>query len=394
MEALDEVRWVQPSPAARARDRRLRARSPTVPRPSRTSTRSPTQPLVVGVRRLLHDLPADAIVDPKLVAGIRQLPRAESDLRHLRQARAAPSGCRARRGVPGDARLCSTTSASRPSLMRSLDPWRADLARLAGFPNVTCKLSGLATEAASGWSSADVRPYLEHALEVFGPMRCMIGSDWPVVTLAGTMERWFDAVLDVVSRCPHMTGTPFSAKPRRRLRDRTVKVRVTSRSRLSLTELSLGCSQLGNLYRAITDDEAAATVEKAWKLGIRYFDTAPHYGLGLSERRLGAALAGRSREEYVVSTKVGRRLEPAAAAVRPRRRGLRRACDAAASVGFQSGRRSSLPRGESRPAGARSRRRRLPSRPRRPLGRRRRARPTRRSKSCALRASSRRSVQA
>ena len=90
-----------------------------------------------------------------------------------------------------------------------------------------------------------------------------------------------------------------------------MKVRVTSRSRLSLTELSLGCSQLGNLYRAISDDEAAATVERAWKLGIRYFDTAPHYGLGLSERRLGAALAGRSREEYVVSTKVGRRLEPA-----------------------------------------------------------------------------------
>lgn len=90
-----------------------------------------------------------------------------------------------------------------------------------------------------------------------------------------------------------------------------MKVRVTSRSRLSLTELSLGCSQLGNLYRAMSDDEAAATVERAWKLGIRYFDTAPHYGLGLSERRLGAALAGRSREEYVVSTKVGRRLEPA-----------------------------------------------------------------------------------
>jgi D-threo-aldose 1-dehydrogenase len=83
-----------------------------------------------------------------------------------------------------------------------------------------------------------------------------------------------------------------------------------SRSRLRLTELSLGCAQLGNLYRAVDDDEAGATVDAAWNLGIRYFDTAPHYGLGLSERRLGAALAGRPRDEFVVSTKVGRLLEP------------------------------------------------------------------------------------
>jgi D-threo-aldose 1-dehydrogenase len=77
-----------------------------------------------------------------------------------------------------------------------------------------------------------------------------------------------------------------------------------------LTELSLGCAQLGNLYRAITDEQATATVDAAWDAGVRYFDTAPHYGLGLSERRLGAALAERPRTEYVVSTKVGRVLEP------------------------------------------------------------------------------------
>ena len=63
----------------------------------------------------------------------------------------------------------------------------------------TCWGRGLATEAASGWTSADVRPYLEHALEVFGAARCMVGSDWPVVTLAGTMAQWFDAVCDVLA---------------------------------------------------------------------------------------------------------------------------------------------------------------------------------------------------
>jgi D-threo-aldose 1-dehydrogenase len=86
--------------------------------------------------------------------------------------------------------------------------------------------------------------------------------------------------------------------------------RTLPKSPLRLTEISLGCAQLGNLYRAITDDQARATVNAAWEQGIRYFDTAPHYGLGLSERRLGAALAEYPRNEFVLSTKVGRLLEP------------------------------------------------------------------------------------
>ncbi len=85
--------------------------------------------------------------------------------------------------------------------------------------------------------------------------------------------------------------------------------RHVSGSPMQLTELSLGCAQLGNLYQAISDEQAHDTVEAAWNCGIRYFDTAPHYGLGLSERRLGAALAQYPRSEFVLSTKVGRILE-------------------------------------------------------------------------------------
>ncbi len=79
---------------------------------------------------------------------------------------------------------------------------------------------------------------------------------------------------------------------------------------LSLTEIGFGAAQLGNLNRAISDEDARAAVNTAWDAGIRYFDTAPHYGLGLSERRLGAALRSRDRDAYVLSTKVGRLLEP------------------------------------------------------------------------------------
>jgi len=82
------------------------------------------------------------------------------------------------------------------------------------------------------------------------------------------------------------------------------------KARIDVGGLSLGCAQLGNLYREVSDEDARATVDAAWELGVRYFDTAPHYGLGLSERRLGAALAARPRDAYVLSTKVGRLLEP------------------------------------------------------------------------------------
>lgn len=80
--------------------------------------------------------------------------------------------------------------------------------------------------------------------------------------------------------------------------------------RVRLTSLGYGAAQAGNLYRATTDAETQTAVDVAWEAGVRYFDTAPHYGLGLSERRLGASLATRPREEYVVSTKVGRLLVP------------------------------------------------------------------------------------
>ena len=74
--------------------------------------------------------------------------------------------------------------------------------------------------------------------------------------------------------------------------------------------LGLGTANLGNLYRAMTDEQAWALLETAWDCGVRHFDTAPHYGLGLSERRLGAFLATKPRDAFVVSTKVGRLLRP------------------------------------------------------------------------------------
>ncbi|MFF7245759.1 aldo/keto reductase [Embleya sp. NPDC008237] len=80
------------------------------------------------------------------------------------------------------------------------------------------------------------------------------------------------------------------------------------------SSIGLGAAAFGNLYTATDDEQAHATVEAAWAAGIRCFDTAPHYGVGLAETRLGAALRGRPRSAYTISTKVGRLLvdDPAA----------------------------------------------------------------------------------
>lgn len=77
-----------------------------------------------------------------------------------------------------------------------------------------------------------------------------------------------------------------------------------------LPPLGYGAANVGNLFRPLTDAEAWAVLDAAWESGIRHYDTAPHYGLGLSERRLGAFLATKPRDEFVLSTKVGRLLRP------------------------------------------------------------------------------------
>jgi D-threo-aldose 1-dehydrogenase len=92
--------------------------------------------------------------------------------------------------------------------------------------------------------------------------------------------------------------TSATALPRREIR----------RTGLHLTTLGFGAAPIAGLYRVVDEATARATIDAAWEGGIRYFDTAPHYGLGLSERRLGEALRDRPRDDVVVSSKVGRLL--------------------------------------------------------------------------------------
>lgn len=103
----------------------------------------------------------------------------------------------------------------------------------------------------------------------------------------------------------------FGKSVERGRNDKAMKTRHWQRidnGGLKFTELGFGGAPLGNLYRAISDEDADAVLSKAWEVGCRYFDTAPLYGLGLSETRLNRFLRGKPRADYVLSTKVGRLL--------------------------------------------------------------------------------------
>ncbi len=152
------------------------------------------QPQVVGVRRILQDDPPEFLLDSDLAEGIRLLSDYEFtfDLTvtavQLEQTIALVDRCPNVQFV--------LDHLGKPAIREGqLDPWRTHLERLAEREHVACKLSGVLTEAdLEAWTSEDVRPFIEHALECFGPDRLLYGGDWPVLRLAADYSTWVDLV--------------------------------------------------------------------------------------------------------------------------------------------------------------------------------------------------------
>ncbi|MFE9045714.1 aldo/keto reductase [Streptomyces sp. NPDC007818] len=90
----------------------------------------------------------------------------------------------------------------------------------------------------------------------------------------------------------------------------TPRLRAIGQTAIPVSRLSFGAAGIGNLFTPVTDTQAEEAISTALAHGYRYFDTAPHYGLGLSERRLGSVLRRQSRDQFTISTKVGRLLIP------------------------------------------------------------------------------------
>jgi L-fuconolactonase len=199
-EALDEVRWVQQLAAEHPLVRGIVAYAPVHlgAGASGPLEQLAGEPLVVGVRRLLQGRPAGEIVEPALIDGVRLLPAYGLTFDICVTHDQLPQ-------VAELVRACPETSfvldhlGKPPVATGATERWRANSAAIAEFPNVVVKLSGLTTEAAPGWTDADILPYLRHGLDVFGPDRCMIGSDWPVASLRTTAEHWFDLVTELIA---------------------------------------------------------------------------------------------------------------------------------------------------------------------------------------------------
>lgn len=149
-------------------------------------------PVLRGLRPMLQDLPDDDwICRPALEPAIDALLAHRLRFDALVYPRQLPPLLAFARRHP--ALPIVIDHAAKPAIAAgTLYPWRDDIAALAALPNVVCKLSGLVTEAGPRWQIEDLRPYVRHLLDVFGPARLIWGSDWPVLTLASGYDRWVE----------------------------------------------------------------------------------------------------------------------------------------------------------------------------------------------------------
>jgi len=160
-------------------------------------------PRLVGVRHVVHDEPDDQFMwRPDFRAGLSRLEPFGLVYDLLLFPRHLPIACDLVAAFPRQSFVLDHM-AKPPIRQKEWRGWARDLRALARFPNVTCKLSGLVTEAEWGrWLASDFRIYLDIVFEAFGPERLMIGSDWPVCTLAGSYGETLSIVIDYVSRLP------------------------------------------------------------------------------------------------------------------------------------------------------------------------------------------------
>jgi L-fuconolactonase len=155
--------------------------------------------LLVGVRHQLQDEDdAQWLLREDVQRGLRAVDDVGLVFDLLVRARELPSAIEAARRLPGLSFVLD--HAGKPPIAdRSFEPWATLVASLAANDNVSCKLSGLVTEATSEWAVADLMPYAQHALGVFGWRRLMYGSDWPVCTLRTGYRGAYDVATELIA---------------------------------------------------------------------------------------------------------------------------------------------------------------------------------------------------
>ncbi|WHZ20372.1 MAG: L-fuconolactone hydrolase [Rhodanobacteraceae bacterium] len=166
-----------------------------------------SHPKLRGLRPMLQDLPDDDwILQPALTPAIEAMIAYGLCFDALAKPRHLPPLQRFAERHPDLPIVID--HAAKPDIAHGvLDPWREQIAALAGLPNVACKLSGLLTEAGDDWHARDLAPWIDHLFATFGPHRLLWGSDWPVVKLAVDYSRWFD----LAGELAHLRGDERAA---------------------------------------------------------------------------------------------------------------------------------------------------------------------------------------
>jgi predicted TIM-barrel fold metal-dependent hydrolase len=151
-------------------------------------------PKLKGIRRILHTQPDELGQHAKFIANVGSLASRGLSFDICVLDRQLPIAIALVDKCPGVNFILDHCGVPRVK-EKVLDPWRADIRRIAQFPNVACKVSGIVAYAdPEKWTADDLRPYVEHTIECFGWDRVMFGSDWPVCTLTSTFERWVTAL--------------------------------------------------------------------------------------------------------------------------------------------------------------------------------------------------------
>ena len=157
-------------------------------------------PTVRGLRRILHQSPDELSLASIFAENLRRLARHGLSFDLCVLGRQLPIAIRLARACP-EVRFVLDHCGVPDIAAQALDPWRYGITQLAALPNVACKISGVVAYAGADWTTADLRPYVEHCLEAFGWDRVVWGSDWPVCTLTADLTRWVRATHELTSGC-------------------------------------------------------------------------------------------------------------------------------------------------------------------------------------------------
>jgi L-fuconolactonase len=160
-------------------------------------------PLVKGVRRLIQsEMDPFFCMQPDFIDGVRLLSQFDFTFDICIKPQQIPQAIYLVTECPKVQFVLDHMG--KPNIANNqLEPWREHLAALAALPNVVCKLSGLISEAKQGsWQVSDLQPFVDYAIERFGTDRILFGSDWPVVNLGASYQRWLDTIFELLKNFP------------------------------------------------------------------------------------------------------------------------------------------------------------------------------------------------